>query len=145
MDAVLAGLDGKGTIGNADAVLAGQSLAGGSNGIGAAGYSQVIFGYDPMTSRRRDGQGAAAVEGEVTLGKDSGVNVVVIYGDITVPASELRSSGWFSGGAEGCVPVSRSAGGVPVGRPPPKDSVEVCSGALALPPPVWSEKLPLST
>lgn len=26
-------------------------------------------------------------------------------------------------------------GGVPVGRPPPKDSVEVCSGALALPPP----------
>ena len=26
MDAVLAGLDGKGTIGNADAVLAGQSL-----------------------------------------------------------------------------------------------------------------------
>ena len=69
----------KGTIGNADAVLAGQSLAGGSNGIGAAGYSQVIFWIrHPLTSRRRDGQGAAAVEGEVTLGKDSGVNVVVI-------------------------------------------------------------------
>ena len=97
MDAVLAGLDGKGTIGNADAVLAGQSLAGGSNGIGAAGYSQVIFGYDPVTSRRRDGQGTAAVEGEVTLGKDSGVNVVVIYGDITVPAGQavftVRGSG----------------------------------------------------
>ena len=80
MDAVLAGLDGKGTIGNADAVLAGQSLAGGSNGIGAAGYSQVIFGYDPMTSRRRDGQGTVAVEGEVksffeSVGANQGTDV----------------------------------------------------------------------
>ena len=82
MEAVLTRGNGKAAVGNGDAVVSGQAVVGGSDGIAAAGDHQLILGHHPVPGRRLDGEAAGAVESQVGLGKKNRVNVVFIYGHI---------------------------------------------------------------
>ena len=73
MEAVLAGSNGKGSVGNAECIFTGHTMAGGFNGVSSPGYDQIIFGNDPVSRLGVDGEGSASVEGQIGLGKDDGV------------------------------------------------------------------------
>ena len=82
MEAVLAGSDGKGSVGNTECVFAGQTMTGGFNGVSPSGYDEIILGNNSVSCLGADGEGSASVEGQIGFGKDDGVQIVFVDGDV---------------------------------------------------------------
>ena len=78
MQAVGPGLDGEAAVGDRDAVLAPNGAFGGTDLVDAAGDGHLVLAHDAVARGGGDDQLAGAVEGDVVLGEDHGVHVVVV-------------------------------------------------------------------
>ena len=80
VDTVFSGDDGEIGVHDAHVVLSGQTVGGAVDVVDAAGDLQRILGHDAVTCRGGDDENAAAVQGQVILGEDHGVDVVSVNG-----------------------------------------------------------------
>ena len=64
-------------------------MAGGGQGVAAAGDHQIVLGHHAMTGLGIDGQTAGAVQGQIGFDEDDRVNVVVIYGHVLPAVGQL--------------------------------------------------------
>lgn len=93
LNAVLAGFEGEGAVGNGHTVLARQAVAGDVDLVGAAGDHQVIFGHHTVSPLRGDGDGASVHGDGVAVAGRGGTQrnvdgTLLVIADLKVPVTE---------------------------------------------------------